>query len=86
MLVLSRKVEQSVILEGPAGPVEVKVLAVKGGGAQAMVRLGITAPSQVRVWRREVYDEVVAENQKAAATPATLDLGRLAASLQLKKE
>ncbi|MCC6402852.1 MAG: carbon storage regulator CsrA [Fimbriimonadaceae bacterium] len=61
MLVLTRKVNQSIIIDGD---VEVVVLEVRG----EQVRLGIRAPQDVVVHRKEVYDQILAENQSASQT------------------
>jgi carbon storage regulator len=54
MLVLTRKPGQSIMIgEG----VEVQVLSVAG----EKVRLGITAPRDVSIFRNEVYDRIEAE-------------------------
>ncbi|MBN8867535.1 MAG: carbon storage regulator [Solirubrobacterales bacterium] len=58
MLVLTRKTEQSIVI---AGNVEVKVLGVSDG----KVRLGITAPREIEVWRGEVADERAGERSEA---------------------
>ena len=50
MLVLTRKKEQSIII---GENVEIMVLGVSGD----KVRLGITAPREVEVFRKEVIDE-----------------------------
>lgn len=50
MLVLTRKKEQSIII---GEDVEIMVLGVSGD----KVRLGITAPREVEVFRKEVIDE-----------------------------
>ncbi len=50
MLVLTRKREQSIVI---GGNVEIMVLGVSGD----KVRLGITAPREVEVFRKEVIDE-----------------------------
>lgn len=50
MLVLSRKKEQSIMI---GDDVEIMVLGVSGD----KVRLGITAPRDVDVFRKEVIDE-----------------------------
>jgi carbon storage regulator len=47
MLVLSRKKQQTVIIDGQ---VEIEVLAIKGN----TVRLGITAPNTVKIIRGEL--------------------------------
>ena len=54
MLVLTRKTGQSIMIgEG----VEVHVLSVTG----EKVRLGITAPPDVSIFRNEVYDRIESE-------------------------
>jgi carbon storage regulator len=50
MLVLTRKREQSIII---GENVEIMVLGVSGD----KVRLGITAPREIDVFRKEVIDE-----------------------------
>jgi carbon storage regulator len=60
MLVLTRQLEQEIIIDDR---IRVKVLSVSGG----QVRLGIEAPPEVTILRREVYDEVSRENRQAAA-------------------
>ncbi len=49
MLVLTRKVEQALIINGN---IVVKVLAVSGG----RVKLGIDAPEEIKVIRSELLD------------------------------
>ena len=68
MLVLSRKPGEALRV---GEEVEITVVEVKGD----MVRLGIQAPRDVQVWRKELWEAIVAENIKAAeeaaaATPA----------------
>ncbi|GAB4131195.1 MAG: hypothetical protein Fur0036_17920 [Fimbriimonadaceae bacterium] len=59
MLVLTRKVNQSIVIgEG----IEVVVLEVRG----EQVRLGIKAPDHVKVYRKEIFDLIQSENQAAA--------------------
>lgn len=57
MLVLSRKKGESVIV---AGDIEVKILETREG----RVKLGIEAPKDVMVVRKEVFD-VINENREA---------------------
>lgn len=47
MLVLSRKVNESILL---GDEIEVTIIRVKGGG----VRLGILAPDQIKILRKEL--------------------------------
>lgn len=51
MLVLSRRREESIMI---GDDIEVKVVGIRGG----KVRLGIEAPRQVSVHRREIYDRI----------------------------
>lgn len=55
MLVLTRKPDQSIMI---GDGVEVQVLSVAG----EKVRLGITAPRDVSIFRNEVYDRIESEN------------------------
>jgi carbon storage regulator len=57
MLVLTRKPGQSIMI---GDGVEVQVLSVAG----EKVRLGITAPRDVSIFRNEVYDRI--ENEAAS--------------------
>lgn len=61
MLVLTRKINQSIIV---GDDVEIVVLEVRG----EQVRLGIKAPRNVTVHRREIYDQILDENRSAAQT------------------
>ena len=54
MLVLSRNTEQTIMI---GDDIEVKVVDIRGG----KVKLGITAPRNVSVHRREVYDRMERE-------------------------
>lgn len=65
MLVLSRRVNEAVII---ADGIEIKVVEVRGRGAGAVVKLGIRAPADVKVLRKEVFDEVAAEMRRAASS------------------
>ena len=55
MLVLTRKTNQSIMI---GDDIEVTVLAV----ARDKIRLGITAPREIPVYRREVYLSIKGEN------------------------
>jgi carbon storage regulator len=56
MLVLTRKLGQSIMI---GDRVEVQVLSVAG----EKVRLGITAPEDVPIFRNEVYDRIESETE-----------------------
>jgi carbon storage regulator len=66
MLVLTRKPGQSIMI---GDGVEVQVLSVAG----EKVRLGITAPRDVSIFRNEVYDRI--ESEEASASEVEDDPG-----------
>lgn len=66
MLVLSRKKNESIVIDND---ITIVVVEIRGD----KVRLGVEAPKEVPVHRREVYDairrnELAAENNTAAKT------------------
>jgi len=64
MLVITRKLDQSIIINGN---VEVVVTGIGKDG----VRLGIIAPREVEVHRREVFEAIAEANRAAAAASGT---------------
>ncbi len=71
MLVLSRQRDESIII---GDNVQITVVDIRGD----KVRLGIVAPAEIPVHRKEVYDAIQRENRKAAGL-ATDDLAEPAA-------
>lgn len=65
MLILSRRKDESVIIDGR---IEVAIVDIKGD----QVKLGIKAPRDVKVFRNEVYQAIQAENRAAADAPVDL--------------
>jgi carbon storage regulator len=63
MLVLTRKANESIMI---GDNIEVSVLSVLG----EKVRLGIQAPREVPVFRKEVYLEIQAQDLQAARAAA----------------
>ena len=63
MLVLSRRPDESLIIDGG---IRITVLGIRGN----QVRLGIDAPSEVRVYREELLDSSVAPKSSAARPQA----------------
>jgi carbon storage regulator len=68
MLVLTRKPGQSIMI---GDGVEVQVLSVAG----EKVRLGITAPRDVSIFRDEVYDRIESESDSEGSTAGDEDPG-----------
>lgn len=65
MLALSRKKGEALVINND---IEITVLEVKG----EQVKLGISAPKEVPVYRKEVYVQIQ-ESNKEAMTNASLD-------------
>lgn len=61
MLVLSRREEESIIIDDT---IEIKIVGIK----QDQVKIGIIAPKNVKIFRKEVYEEIQAANKAAAAS------------------
>jgi carbon storage regulator len=66
MLILARRITESIMI---GDQVEISVVDIKGD----QVKLGISAPRSVKVYRREVYRAIQEENVAAAgAAPEAL--------------
>ena len=59
MLVLTRKSNESVII---GNNIEVRIIEIHG----EQVRLGFSAPREVAIHRKEIYDTICQENTEAA--------------------
>ena len=73
MLILSRRLGESIVIDGR---IHVTVMRVEGD----VVKLGIAAPSEVPVHRKEVYEEIQRSNQQAL-TQQSMPLPKLAGRL-----
>ncbi|HZL14455.1 MAG TPA: carbon storage regulator CsrA [Verrucomicrobiae bacterium] len=58
MLILSRKLGESIVIDGT---IRVQIMRVDGD----VVKIGIEAPAEVPVHRQEVYEEIQRSNQQA---------------------
>ena len=61
MLVLTRKLDESIIIDDV---IEIKVLEVK----ENTVKLGIVAPREIQILRKEIFEEIKKANILAAST------------------
>ena len=68
MLALSRKKGEALVINNN---IEVTILEVKGD----QIKLGISAPREVPVYRKEVYEQIQQANKEAMAdqSPETLN-------------
>jgi carbon storage regulator len=71
MLILSRKINESIVIDGR---ITVKIVRID----RDVVKLGIVAPADVPVHREEVYEEIRKNNQEAI-TQALESVPRLSA-------
>lgn len=60
MLALSRKMGESIIVDNQ---IEITILEVKG----EQVKIGVTAPKSVPVYRKEIYAQIQGANQEAVS-------------------
>lgn len=72
MLILSRKINESIVIDGR---ITVKIVRID----RDVVKLGIVAPPNVPVHREEVYEEIRRSNQEAI-NEGTSGVPRLSAS------
>lgn len=78
MLILSRKINESIII---GDQIEISIVDIKGDQA----KLGIKAPKNVKVYRYEVYQAIQQENKAAAmANPSLIPDLKLPADLKDK--
>lgn len=77
MLVLKRKAGESIIV---ADNIEIKIIEVEEG----RIKIGIDAPKEVSIIRKEVLEETKSEN-KTAAQSRNIDKSALTKILKNKK-
>ena len=61
MLILTRRLDERIVI---GEDIEISILEIHGD----QVKLGVTAPRDVKVFRREVFDAIRAENRAAASS------------------
>jgi carbon storage regulator len=72
MLVLSRQRDETIMI---GDDIEITIVDIRGD----KVRLGITAPTDIAVHRKEVYDAIQQENRRAAGVKPE-DISKVIAS------
>lgn len=68
MLILTRKKDESIIIDGN---IEVKIVECEDG----KVKIGIEAPKNIEILRKELYTEIEKENK--SALNKNIDLGEM---------
>jgi len=76
MLVLSRKVAQSIMI---GNDIEIVISSIEGD----QVKIGLKAPSSINILRKEIYESVRLSNKEAVT--ANFDIGKLKKNKFLSK-
>jgi len=66
MLVLSRKKNESIIING-----NIEIIIIESDDGK--VKIGIEAPKEIKIHRKEIFDQIVLENQKASVSKTQLE-------------
>lgn len=66
MLILTRKKDESIIIDGN---IEIQIISIEEG----KVKIGINAPKSIEVYRSEVVDKIKANNKEALETVDAFD-------------
>ena len=66
MLILTRKKNESIIIDGN---IEVKIIELEDG----RVKIGIEAPKEIEILRKELYEKIQEENKAAVNIGSRLD-------------
>lgn len=67
MLVLTRKQNESIVV---GKDIEIKILAIEDG----KVKVGIEAPRDIEIFRKEIYVEIENENVSAVNQSINMDI------------
>ncbi|MFA6687628.1 MAG: carbon storage regulator CsrA [Desulfuromonas sp.] len=78
MLILTRKVGEGIII---GDDIKLTIVETKGGN----VRIGIDAPKDKKIYRQELYDEIMAQNRNSTGWSLD-DLTLLSSGVSRKSE
>ncbi|WP_099469203.1 carbon storage regulator CsrA [Konateibacter massiliensis] len=70
MLALSRKKNEAIVVNNN---IEITVLEIKGD----QVKIGISAPKDVAIYRKEIYLQIQEENKKSVEAAGLEELNKL---------
>lgn len=66
MLALTRKTNESIMI---GNDVEITILEIKG----EQVKIGISAPKSIPIYRKEIYIQIQEANKEAAESEASIE-------------
>ena len=67
MLALTRKLNESIMI---GNDVEISILEIKGD----QVKIGISAPKSIPIYRKEIYIQIQEANKEAIDSSASMDV------------
>ena len=70
MLILSRKKDESIII---GNDIEITIIGIEDD----KVKLGINAPKNIDIYRKEIYLQIQEENQKASQMKNNINIDQL---------
>ena len=66
MLALTRKINESIVIDNN---IEISILEIKGD----QVKVGISAPKSIPIYRKEIYVQIQAANKEAVDSSISID-------------